>query len=65
MPELSKLVDTDIKSLNKIVAQESDTTWDLSLFDKKYPLNMTQTMSPSFVKDSHLLKFNFDGTFHP
>lgn len=65
MPELSKLVDTEINALNKMVAMESWFTWDFALLGKNYPLNMTQTTAPSLVKDSHLIKLNFDGTFHP
>lgn len=47
-----------------MVANQTEYTWDLNLLSKKFPLNMTMTRSPELVKDSHLIKLNFDGTFH-
>lgn len=63
-PEISKLVDSGINQLNNMVAHQTENTWDLSLLSKNYPINMTQTTAPSLVKDSHLIKLNFDGNFH-
>jgi len=58
------LIDTQINAINDMVNKQTEYTWDLNLVDKRYPLNMTMTKSPDLAKDSHLIKLNFDGTFH-
>jgi hypothetical protein len=47
-----------------MVAKQTEYTWDLDLLSAKYPFNMTMTKAPEIAVDSHLMKFNFDGTFH-
>jgi hypothetical protein len=64
LPEFSKLIDTQINSINKMVHEQTEYTWDFGLLSKNYPLNMTMTKAPEIAKDSHLIKLNFDGTFH-
>lgn len=64
LPEVSKLIDTQINELNAMVMNQTEYTWDLNLLSNKYPLNMTMTKAPEIAKDSNLIKLNFDGTFH-
>jgi hypothetical protein len=64
LPEVTKLIDTQIDKINSMVTNQTEYTWDLSLIDKKYPLNMTMTKAPEIAKDSNLIKLNFDGSFH-
>lgn len=64
LPEVTKLLDDEITLINNMVSGETEYTWDFGLLSKQYPLNMTMTTAPSLAKDSHLIKFNIDGTFH-
>jgi len=64
LPEFGKLIDTEINAINKMVHEQTEYTWDFGLLSKNYPLNMTMTQAPTIVKDSNLIKLNFDGTFH-
>lgn len=64
LPQVSELIDKEINVINSLVAQESAYTWDFNILSSNYPLNMSQTTAPIFLKDSGLMKFNFDGQFH-
>lgn len=64
LPQLTKLIDDKITQINNMVIDQSEYTWDFGLLSKNYPLNMTMTMAPQLAKDSNLIKFNIDGTFH-
>jgi len=60
---MSKGIDVGINDLNAMVAQEKPYSFDVSLMNLTTPLNMTMSMAPSIIKDSHLIKLNFDGLF--
>lgn len=64
LKNLPAAIDAKIAQLNDIIANEGPNTFDLGLFGKNYPLNMTMTKAPSMPVDSDLLTLNFDGTFH-
>ena len=64
LPEVTKLIDDKINQINQMVVDQTEYTWDFGLLSQHYPLNMTMTMAPQLVKDSNLIKFNIDGTFH-
>jgi ribonucleotide monophosphatase NagD (HAD superfamily) len=60
---LTKGVDTEINALNAMVAQEKPYSFDVTVMNLTTPLNLTMSMAPSIIKDSHLIKLNFDGLF--
>lgn len=60
---LAKAIDTEINALNSMIAQEAPYTFDVAMFGLKSPLNLTMTTAPSIVKDSSMIKLNFDGLF--
>jgi len=60
---LTKGIDTEINALNAMVAQEKPYSFDVSVMNLTTPLNLTMSMAPSIIKDSHLIKLNFDGLF--
>jgi hypothetical protein len=62
-PAITGAINTEINDINAMVAQEKPYTFDVNLFNLGAPLNLTMTMAPSIMKDSSLIKLNFDGLF--
>lgn len=60
---MTKAIDTEINALNAMVAQEKPYSFDVSVMNLTTPLNLTMSMAPTIIKDSHLIKINFDGLF--
>lgn len=60
---LSKAIDTQIKALNAMVANEGPTTFVFPAFGGEVGLNMTMTTAPKIATDSKLIELFFNGMF--
>jgi len=60
---VGKAIDSEVSKINDMVTNESAYTFDVSVFGKNEPFNLTMTTAPIIKKDSHLIKINFDGLF--
>lgn len=56
-------IDMEINTLNSMILKNDPYTFDVDVAGLKNPLNLTMTKAPSIMKDSGLIKINFDGLF--
>ena len=61
LPKVSAVIDSEVSKINEMLAQEGPYTFDVPIFGKSYPLNLTMTAAPKI--GSNLMQFYMDGLF--
>lgn len=61
LPKVSTAIDAEVEKIDEMLAQEGPYTFDMPIFGKTYPLNLTLTSAPKIGGD--LIEINFDGLF--
>lgn len=61
LPKVSTAIDAEVVKINEMLAQEGPYTFDVPIFGKNYPLNLTITAAPKIGTD--LMQFYMDGLF--
>jgi len=63
VPAVQNFVDTEVKRLNGMVANENPFDFEIPMYHDSMALNLTMTTAPRTEKDSQLIELFFDGLF--
>ena len=62
LPKVSTAIDAEVEKIDEMLAQEGPYTFDVPIFGKTYPLNLTLSSAPQIGGD--LINIYFDGLFN-